>query len=57
MTSSPPRPITQRMFTRSTAVGLGNLTLEAGESLIEAISDYIGIEYALPKMDHIAVPG
>lgn len=56
VTSSTPRPIPQRMYSSSIAIGLTNVTLESGEALIEAISDYVGIDYSLPKMDHIAVP-
>lgn len=56
VTSTPPRPIPQRVFSRSTAINLTNLALGAGELLIDALSEYIGIEYTLPKMDQIAVP-
>lgn len=57
VTSSPPRPIPQRVFSRSNAINLTNLALGAGELLLDAISEYVGIEYTLPKMDQIAVPG
>lgn len=53
---TPPRSIPQRMFTRSTAINATALPLEAGELLVEALTDYIGIEYSLPKMDHVAIP-
>lgn len=57
ITSSPSQPIPQRIFSRSTAIGLTDVALDAGERLMEALSNFIGIEYPLPKMDHIAVPG
>lgn len=56
ITSTPPRPIPQRIFSRSNAINSTNLALEVGELVIEALSDYIGIEYSLPKMDQVAVP-
>jgi len=56
ITSTPARPIPQRIFSRSNAANLTNLALEVGELVIDALSDYIGIEYPLPKMDQIAVP-
>lgn len=57
ITSSPPRPIPQRMFSRSTAIGSTDLALESGELLLDALSEYVGINFTLPKMDQIAVPG
>ncbi|XP_037037757.1 endoplasmic reticulum aminopeptidase 1-like [Bradysia coprophila] len=56
VTSTPPRSVPQRIFSRSTAINATALPLEAGELLIDALTDYIGIEYSLPKMDHVAVP-
>lgn len=57
ITSSPPRAIPQRMFSRPTALSATNVALEAGELLLEALSEYVDIEFTLPKMDQIAVPG
>lgn len=57
VTSSPPRSIPQRVFSRSNAINSTYSALEASELLIDALSDYIGIEYSLPKLDHLAVPG
>lgn len=57
VTSSTPRSIPHRIFSRSDAINSTRLALESSELLIEAISDYIGIEYSLPKIDHVAVPG
>lgn len=57
ITSTPPRSIPQRMFSRSTAIGTTEVALEAGELLLDALSEYVDIEFTLPKMDQIAVPG
>lgn len=48
--------IPQRIFARPTAINATALPLEAGELLIDALRDYIGLEYSLPKIDHVAVP-
>lgn len=56
ITSAPGRAIPQRVFSRTTAVGTTDLALEAGELLLDALSDYVGIEFTLPKLDQIAVP-
>lgn len=57
VTSFPPKPIPQRVFSRPTALGSTDVALEAGELLLDALSDYVDIEFSLPKVDHIAVPG
>lgn len=57
ITSTPPRSIPQRMFSRSTAIGTTEVALEAGELLLDALSEYVDIEFMLPKMDQIAIPG
>lgn len=57
VTSSSPRSIPQRMFTRPTYIDLANEPLEIGELLLDALSDFVDIEFPLPKMDQIAVPG
>lgn len=51
-----PGKLPQRLFVRSTAINATALPLEAGELLFDALSDYIGVEYSLPKLDHVAVP-
>ncbi|KAJ6629262.1 Aminopeptidase N, partial [Pseudolycoriella hygida] len=56
ITSTPPRSIPQRVFASSVSINSSNMALEAGELLLEAISDYVGVPYTLPKMDQIAVP-
>jgi aminopeptidase N len=57
VTNALPRQIPQRVFARSNAINATNLVLETGELLINAISDYVDVEYPLPKLDQIAVPG
>lgn len=57
ITSTPPRSIPQRMFSRSDALGSTNVALEAGELLLDALSEYVEVDFTLPKMDQIAVPG
>lgn len=57
VTSSPPRSVPQRIFARANALNDTGFALNAGELLLEAIADYVDIDYNLPKMDQIAVPG
>lgn len=58
VTSSSMGTVPHRLFARPTAINNNAtaLPLAAGELLIDALSDYIGVEYSLPKMDHVAVP-
>lgn len=57
VTSTPSNIVPQRIFSRSTAINTTRLTLETGELLMDALTDYIGVEYSLPKLDHVSVPG
>lgn len=57
VTSSTPGEIPQRIFARPTALNTTELAVEAGELLIDAFRDYFGIEYSLPKIDQVGVPG
>lgn len=57
VTSTPPRSVPQRVFSRSSAINTTSLALETGELLLDALIDYIGVDYPLPKLDHVAVPG
>ncbi|KAG4070261.1 hypothetical protein HA402_009824 [Bradysia odoriphaga] len=57
ITTTPPRRTPQRFFSRADAIGTAVEALGAGERLLEAIEDYVDIDFALPKMDQIAVPG
>lgn len=56
VTSSTTGTIPQRLFARPTAINATALPLEAGELLVDALTNYIGIEFSLPKLDHVAVP-
>lgn len=55
--TTPSRLIPQRIFSRSTELNSTRLALETGELLMDALTDYIGVEYSLPKLDHVSVPG
>ncbi|XP_037026046.1 aminopeptidase N-like [Bradysia coprophila] len=48
----PDRNIPHRAFARPNAINQTALVLEFGERVLDKLSDFIGIEYALPKMDH-----
>ncbi|XP_037044998.1 aminopeptidase N-like [Bradysia coprophila] len=50
------RRVHQRVFSRSNAVHLNELVLEAGEEILDELEDYIGVDYSLPKMDQAAIP-
>lgn len=54
--SDPNRAIPQRAFSRSNAVHLNELILEAGEDILDDLAEYIGVDYSLPKMDQAAIP-
>lgn len=56
VTSTPPRPVPQRLFSKTTAVGTTDLAFETIELFLDAITDYIGVDFSLPKLDHVAVP-
>lgn len=49
--------VLQRVFARSTEMNLTNLVLSTGELVLDALNDFLGVEYPLPKLDHVAVPG
>ncbi|KAG4070271.1 hypothetical protein HA402_009834 [Bradysia odoriphaga] len=57
VTSTPPGSIPQRIFARSTAINATSLTLETGSLVLDELIDYIGVDYSLPKLDHVSVPG
>ncbi|KAJ6633455.1 Aminopeptidase N [Pseudolycoriella hygida] len=57
VTSLTPGEIPQRIFARPTAINTTEVAVDAAEVLIDAFRDYIGIEYSLPKVDQIGVPG
>lgn len=54
--SSNTSTIPQRVNIRSNALNQTNLALAYGEYLLHALSEYIGVEYSLPKMDQVGKP-
>lgn len=48
----------QRVFAKPKSIedGEGALALEAGQLLLDAFVDHLGVEYAPPKMDQFAIP-
>lgn len=50
------RRVHQRAFSRSNAVHLNELVLEAGEEILDELEEFIGVDYSLPKMDQAAIP-
>lgn len=48
--------IPQRVYIRSNALNQTDLALAYGEYLLDAFSNYIGVEYSLPKMDQVGLP-
>ncbi len=55
--SPSPGSVPQRIFSRPTALNLTSLALETGELMLDALVDYIGVDYPLPKLDHVSIPG
>lgn len=56
ISSAPNSAIPHRAISRPNALGLNSLILEAGVKILDAIADYVSVEYTLPKMDQVAVP-
>lgn len=50
------RRVHQRVFSRSNAVHLNELVLEAGEEILDELESYIQVPYSLPKMDQAGIP-
>ncbi|KAF9949308.1 hypothetical protein BGZ65_007423 [Modicella reniformis] len=50
------KPITCRVYTLPGLVEQGRFALEITPRILEYFTEIFGIEYPLPKMDHIAVP-
>lgn len=44
-----------RTYARSNAIQGASYSVEVGEKLLMAYNDYFGINFALPKMDQVAV--
>lgn len=48
--------VPHRVFARSNAISNCYLILDTGVKLLDALGDYLGINYPLPKMDQVAIP-
>lgn len=48
--------IPHRIFTRSNAINQTSNALRSSELLLDALSEYIGMEYVLPKLDSVGLP-
>lgn len=51
LASSEPRAVPQRTFARPNGVNESTLMLSAGERIMDALENYLGVNYSLPKMD------
>lgn len=47
--------IPMRTYARSNAINGASYSVDVGEKLLKAYNDYFGVQYALPKMDQVAV--
>lgn len=56
LASGPNAAIPHRAISRPNALGLNHVVLDAGERILDAIAEYVGVEYTLPKMDQVAIP-
>lgn len=56
LASSETRAVPQRTFGRPNAVHQSHLMLNAGERILDALVDFLGVDYSLPKMDQVGVP-
>lgn len=57
LTGSTSRHTLQRVFARSTAMNQSNFIFEASEPMLDNMIAYFGVNYSLPKLDQIALPG
>lgn len=48
--------VPHRTYARPNAVHLTEFALQTGIRMLDALANYIGIEYSLPKMDQAAIP-
>ncbi len=48
--------VPHRVFARPNAINQSSLILDAGVKILDAIGNYLGVDYSLPKMDQVAVP-
>lgn len=56
LSSSGPRDVPQRTFARPDSVHQATLMLNAGERIMDALQEYFGVNYTLPKMDQAGIP-
>lgn len=47
----------QRVFARTTAMNQTGLIFEVSEPMLDKMIDYFRVDYPLPKLDLIALPG
>lgn len=47
----------QRVFAQPSLIESSELAVKDGERLLNSIADYVGVNYSLPKIDQIAMPG
>lgn len=47
----------QRVFAQPSLIESTGLAATDGDRLLNAIADYVQVNYSLPKMDQIAMPG
>lgn len=48
--------VPHRVFARSNAISRCHFILDNGVKLLDALGDYLGVDYPLPKMDQVAIP-
>lgn len=48
--------VPHRTLARSNALHLTEFALEAGIVMLDMLSDVLGVNYSLPKMDQVAIP-
>lgn len=48
--------VPHRVFARSNAISNCHFILDNGVKLLDALGDYLGVDYPLPKMDQVAIP-
>lgn len=56
LSSSVTRDLPQRTFARPDSVHQATLMLNAGERIMDALQEYFGVNYTLPKMDQAGIP-
>lgn len=57
LTGNISRPILQRVYARTTAMNQSDLIFELSEPMLDKMIEYFRVDYPLPKLDLIALPG